>query len=61
VLTFSITNYGCVDGPDLTGQCAIFTQFGFQHGGAELPASAVDLGAQAVPPSTYPFVIRRKI
>ncbi|MBL7621412.1 hypothetical protein [Frankia sp. AgB1.8] len=60
VLTFSLTNHGRIDGFDLTDQCAIYTQFGFQHAGAELPASAVHLGAHAVAAATDPFIIRRK-
>jgi hypothetical protein len=60
VLTFSLTNHGRIDGFDLTDQCAIYTQFGFQHAGTELPASAVHLGAHAVAAATDPFVVRRK-
>jgi len=60
VLTFTVTNYGRIDGLDITDQCAIATQFGFQYGGAELPANAVHLGARGTAPATDPFTIRRK-
>ncbi|WP_052710664.1 hypothetical protein [Pseudofrankia sp. DC12] len=60
VLTFSLTNHGRIDGLDLTDQCAIYTQFGFQLAGSELPASAVHLGAQGVAAATDPFIVRRK-
>ncbi|ADP83067.1 hypothetical protein [Pseudofrankia inefficax] len=60
VLTFTLTNHGRIDGFDLTDQCAIYTQFGFQHAGAELPASAVHLGAHAVAAATDPLIVRRR-
>jgi hypothetical protein len=59
-LTFTMTNHGRIDGIDFTDDCAVSTQFGFQHAGAELPASAVHLGAHGVAPATDPFIIQRQ-
>jgi hypothetical protein len=59
VLTYRFTNYGHIDGLNITTDCAPWIDFGGSLNWSRLPVARIWIGANGVHPLQNPFVVRR--